>query len=70
MLSRQAFRWPRDEQARLIGGNPYEDKTSPRIAEAGPAEAATPARVRGIHLGRLARPEQAGGDNSWVPGAA
>ena len=68
--SRQAFIWPYDEQARLIGENLYEDKTSLQIEEIDPAEATTPARVREIHLERLAKLEQERGDNFWVLGAA
>lgn len=56
--SRQAFIWPYDERARLAGENLYEDKTSLRIEKVDPADATTPARVRDIHRGQLARLEQ------------
>lgn len=64
--SRQAFIWPYDERARLIGENLYEDKTSLHIEKVDPAEATTPARVREIHLQQLARLEQERGDKFWV----
>ena len=64
--SRQAFIWPYDERARLAGENLYEDKTSLRIEEVDPADATTPARVRDIHRGQLARLEQERGDKFWV----
>jgi hypothetical protein len=64
--SRQAFIWPYDERARLAGENLYEDKTSLRIEEIDPADATTPARVRDIHCGKLARLEQERGDKFWM----
>ena len=64
--SRQAFIWPYDERARLIGENLYEDKTSLHIEKVDPAEATTPARVREIHLQQLARLEQQRGDKFWA----
>lgn len=64
--SRQAFIWPYDERARLAGENLYEDKTSLRIEEVDPADATTPARVRDIHRGQLARFEQERGDKFWM----
>lgn len=64
--SRQAFIWPYDERARLAGENLYEDKTSLRIEEVDPADATTPARVRDIHRGQLARLEQERGDKFWM----
>lgn len=64
--SRQAFIWPYDERARLIGENLYEDKTSLRIERVDPAEATTPARVREIHRQQLASLEQERGDKFWV----
>ena len=64
--SRQAFIWPSDERARLAGENLYEDKTSLRIEEVDPADATTPARVRDIHRGQLARLEQERGDKFWM----
>ena len=68
--SRQAFVWPYDDQARLMGENLYEDKTSLVIEEVGPDEAITPARVREIHLERLAALEADRGDRFWVLDAA
>jgi hypothetical protein len=64
--SRQAFIWPYDERARLIGENLYEDKTSLTIEEVGPDEAITPARVREIHRAQLAKLEAERGDRFWV----
>ena len=64
--SRQAFIWPYDSQARLIGENLYEDKTSLTIEEVSPDEAITPARVREIHLEQIAKLEEERGDRFWV----
>jgi hypothetical protein len=64
--SRQAFIWPYDSQARLIGENLYEDKTSLTIEEVSPDEAITPARVREIHVEQLAKLEAERGDRFWV----
>ena len=64
--SRQAFVWPYDDRARLIGENLYEDKTSLVIEEVSAEEAITPARVREIHLERLAALEADRGDRFWV----
>lgn len=68
--SRQAFIWPYDSQARLVGENLYEDKTSLVLEEVGPGEAITPARVREIHKELLAKLESERGDRFWVLGAA
>ena len=64
--SRQAFIWPYDSQARLIGENLYEDKTSLAIEEVSPEEAITPARVREIHLEQLAKLEAGREERFWV----
>jgi hypothetical protein len=64
--SRQAFIWPYDSQARLIGENLYEDKTSLVTEEVDPQEAITPARVREIHREQLAKLEAERGDRFWV----
>jgi hypothetical protein len=64
--SRQAFIWPYDSQARLIGENLYEDKTSLVTEEVDPEEAITPARVREIHREQLAKLEAERGDRFWV----
>lgn len=64
--SRQAFVWPYDDRARLLGENLYEDKTSLVIDEVSPAEAITPARVREIHRERLAELEADQGELFWV----
>jgi hypothetical protein len=64
--SRQAFVWPYDDQARLMGENLYEDKTSLVIEEINPEDAITPARVREIHHEQLAKLEAARGDRFWV----
>jgi hypothetical protein len=66
VYSRQAFIWPYDERARLIGENLYEDKTSLRIEEVDRAEAITPARVREIHRELLGRLEAERGPNFWL----
>ena len=67
--SRQAFIWPYDSQARLIGENLYEDKTSLELEEVSPDEAITPARVREIHREQLAKLEAERGESFWVLGA-
>jgi hypothetical protein len=64
--SRQAFVWPYDSQARLIGENLYEDKTSLTIEEVSPADAITPERVREIHREQLAKLEAGRGERFWV----
>ncbi len=64
--SRQAFIWPYDSQARLIGENLYEDKTSLEIEEVDPDEAITPGRVREIHREQLSKLEAERGDRFWV----
>lgn len=68
--SRQAFIWPYDETARLIGEHLYEDKTSLETEEVDPAEAITPERVREIHREQLAKLEAERGERFWVLGAA
>lgn len=64
--SRQAFIWPYDERARLVGEHLYEDKTSLRIEEVSPSEAITPGRVREIHRAQLRQLEARLGANFWV----
>jgi hypothetical protein len=64
--SRQAFVWPYDDRARLMGENLYEDKTSLVIEEISPEEAITPARVREIHHEQLAKLEAERGDRFWI----
>jgi hypothetical protein len=64
--SRQAFIWPYDSRARLIGENLYEDKTSLEIEEVDPEEAIAPARVREIHREQLSKLEAERGDRFWV----
>jgi hypothetical protein len=66
VASRQAFIWPYDGQARLIGEHLYEDKTSLEIEAVSPDEAITPARVREIHSEQLAKLETDRGDRFWV----
>jgi hypothetical protein len=66
VASRQAFVWPYDSQARLIGENLYEDKTSLTIEEVSPDEAITSSRVREIHREQLAKLEAGRGDRFWV----
>jgi hypothetical protein len=70
VASRQAFIWPYDDQARLVGEHLYEDKTSLTIEEVDPAAAITPARVREIHRGQLASLEAERGDKFWLLGRA
>ncbi len=70
VASRQAFIWPYDDRARLVGEHLYEDKTSLAIEEVAPADAITPARVREIHREQLAKLEAERGDRFWVPGNA
>ena len=64
--SRQAFVWPYDDRARLMGENLYEDKTSLVIEEISREDAITPARVREIHHEQLAKLEAERGDRFWV----
>jgi len=64
--SRQAFIWPYDDRARLVGEHLYEDKTSLEIEAVAPEEAITPARVREIHRELLAELEAERGDRFWV----
>lgn len=64
--SRQAFIWPYDSRARLVGEHLYEDKTSLQIEEISAEEAITPARVREIHLELLAKLEAERGERFWV----
>ena len=64
--SRQAFVWPYDDQARLMGENLYEDKTSLVIEEVSAEEAITPGRVREIHHEQLAKLEAERGERFWV----
>jgi hypothetical protein len=66
--SRQAFIWPYDERARLVGEHLYEDKTSLKIEEVDRSEALTPARVREIHREQLRKLEAERGPNFWVLG--
>ena len=70
VYSRQAFIWPYDESARLVGEHLYEDKTSLRIEEVDRSEAVTPARVRAIHREQLAKLEAARGSHFWLMGKA
>ena len=64
--SRQAFIWPYDERARLIGENLYEDKTSLKIEEVDQREAITPTRVREINRELLRKLEAERGPKFWV----
>ena len=66
VFSRQAFIWPYDDRARLVGEHLYEDKTSLEIEEVDPSEAITPARVREIHREQLAALEAERGGRFWV----
>jgi hypothetical protein len=64
--SRQAFIWPYDSRARLVGEHLYEDKTSLAIEEVSPDEAITPARVREIHREQLTKLEAERGERFSV----
>ncbi|HEX4003372.1 MAG TPA: hypothetical protein VHX36_12045 [Candidatus Acidoferrales bacterium] len=66
VYSRQAFIWPYDQQARLMGEHLYEDKTSLKIEQVDRSEAITPARVREIHRELLAKLEAERGPKFWV----
>jgi hypothetical protein len=66
VYSRQAFIWPYDDRARLVGEHLYEDKTSLRIEEVDRSDAITPARVRAIHREQLAELEAAHGPKFWM----
>ncbi len=66
VYSRQAFIWPYDERARLVGEHLYEDKTSLKIEEVPRSEAITPARVREIHREQLGKLEAERGERFWV----
>ena len=68
VASRQAFIWPYDDRARLVGEHLYEDKTSLAIEEVDAADAITPARVREIHDEQLAALEVERGERFWVLG--
>lgn len=63
--SRQAFIWPYDERARLVGEHLYEDKTSLQVEQVDPSEAITPAQVREIHREGLAALEAERGPDFW-----
>jgi hypothetical protein len=66
VYSRQAFIWPYDDRARLVGENLYEDPTSVQLEEVDPSEAITADRVRQVHLEQLAKLEGSRGDRFWV----
>jgi hypothetical protein len=64
--SRQAFIWPYDERARLVGEHLYEDKTSLQIEAVEPSEAITASRVRAIHREQLAKLEAERDADFWL----
>ena len=66
LRSRQAFIWPYNDQALLMGENLYEDKTSLEITQIDESELITPQRVAEIHREQLARLEAEKGPNWWV----
>ena len=66
LRSRQAFIWPYNDQALLLGENLYEDKTSVEITQIDESELITPQRVAEIHREQLARLEAEKGPNWWV----
>jgi len=68
--SRQAFVWPYDDRARLVGEHLYEDKTSLTVEEVEESELITPARVAEIHRELLDRMEAERGPDFWVLGVA
>ncbi|MCL6625366.1 hypothetical protein [Alicyclobacillus shizuokensis] len=53
--TRQAFVWPYDEQARLIGEHLYVDGTSAQVHKVDMEEVVTPERAAEIHLELLRR---------------
>jgi hypothetical protein len=64
--SRQAFIWPYDSRARLVGEHLYEDKTSLQIEEVSPDEAITPARAKDIFAEQYVTLEAERGERFWV----
>lgn len=66
LRSRQAFIWPYNEKALLLGENLYEDKTSVEITQVDESELISPQRVAEIHREQLARLEEEKGPNWWV----
>jgi hypothetical protein len=66
LRSRQAFIWPYNDQALLLGENLYEDKTSVEITQIDDSELITPQRVAEIHREQLERLEAEKGPNWWV----
>jgi hypothetical protein len=66
LKSRQAFIWPYDKQARLMGENLYEDKTSVEITGVSSSEVITPSRVAEIHREQLAKLETQLGEAYWI----
>lgn len=66
VYSRQAFIWPYNEHALLVGEHLYEDKTSLRMEEVNRSEAITPTRVREIHRELLGKLEAECGSNFWM----
>ena len=57
--TRQAFIWPYDEQARLIGEHLYMDETSASVQKVDPSEVITSERVAEIHQELLNQLESA-----------
>ncbi|MCL6633183.1 MAG: hypothetical protein K6T63_11185 [Alicyclobacillus herbarius] len=53
--TRQAFVWPYDDKARLIGEHLYVDETSASVKKVDPSEVITPERAAEIHLELLHR---------------
>ncbi len=66
LRSRQAFIWPYNEKALLLGENLYEDKTSVEITQVDENELITPQRVAEIHREQLAKLEAEKGPHWWV----
>lgn len=65
VTSRQAFIWPFDKDARVIGEHLYEDPTSIHIEEIDESELITPERSREIHREKLDELLERFGDKYW-----
>lgn len=66
VASRQAFIWPYNEQALLIGEHLYEDKTSLTWTEVDSSELITVARVQQIQKALLEQLHARFGEKFWV----
>jgi hypothetical protein len=66
LFSRQAYIWPYDERALLIGEHQYEDKSTVRIERVDPAQCPTPARMREVHREQGDALERERGAKFWM----